>query len=290
MAADDRWESGFALRQWPLTGGAFLRCLLRVTPLDHRREYYRALGGAVASSLRERKIVPVERSLTGEVWVRYRGFDYLLTRETSFGYFLHSFEPRTAADLTRRSGDVFLDVGANTGQYAVSAARRFRTVVAVEPNPVAAEILRRNLARNHLANVRVVERLVLASRGTGRLFSGDVLTTWGTVIPSGRHVDVEAVTLDDLISEHDHVDLIKLDIEGREAEALLSSRLLARVQAISFSGSDDDLEKVRPVLEQAGFAVRTTEPVFRSVENFRAERDPRARGPSRPTSGPHPAG
>ncbi len=171
-----------------------------------------------------------------------------------------------------RGGEVFIDAGANTGQYAVPLARHFRRGVAIEPNPVAARILRRNLERNHIENVRVLERLVLPTAGRGRLFEGDVLTTWGTVTPSERSIEVEAVTLDDLLGDHARIDLLKLDIEGREAEVLLSAHLLDRVRAISFSGFPEDLEKVRGHLQAAGFALRQPAPLFRSIENFIAER------------------
>lgn len=272
MAAGARWETDFARQRWPLMVGAVGRSLLATAPQDHRRVYYRALAATFSHAARGRGVTPVERHLSEELWVRYGGLEYLLTPESSFGYYLHAFEPRTARDLLGRRGRVFLDGGANTGQYSVPLARRFERVIAVEPNPVAASILRRNVERNHLTNVSVVERLILPERGRATLYAGDVLTTWGTVTPSDRKVEVEAVTLDDLVAEHGPVDLVKLDIEGCEADVILSARLLARVGALSFSGFPGDLERVRGPLRDAGFTVRRPEPLFRSVENFIAER------------------
>jgi FkbM family methyltransferase len=248
------------------------RSLLSVSVQAPRRPYYRAIGRALAATARRRTPIPVEQFLESEVWVRYDGLGYLLTSDSSFGYYLHTFEPRTARDLLVRRGDVFLDIGANTGQYTVPLARRFRTVIAVEPNPIAARILRRNVERNHLGNVTVLERLVLPERGRGRLFKGEVLTTWGTVTEADEYVDVEAVTLDDLLGDRGQIDLVKLDIEGREADVLGSSENLGRVRTISFSGTPDDLARVRSHLEGFGFVLRRPSGVFRSIENFVAER------------------
>jgi FkbM family methyltransferase len=270
--AEIRWEADFAQERWPLMVGALGHLLLSVRPRTHRRAYYSAIGAGIAASVRRRAPEPLERYVTDELWVKFRGMEYLLTRDSLFGYFLHSFEPRTARDLLRRTGDVFIDAGANTGQYSVPMARRFGTVVAIEPNPVAAAILRRNLERNRLSNVRVLERLLSPTTGVRRLYAGATLTTWGTHDVADKFVDVPSIRLDDVLAGFDHVDLLKLDIEGMEAEVLLDSLLLDRVAAISFSGFPADVERVRSPLRALGFSVRTPEPLFRSVENFVAER------------------
>jgi FkbM family methyltransferase len=272
MAAPARWEASFAEERFPLLLWGLCRSIFATYPADHRREYYRAIATAVAYAARYHGVRPVERFLREELWVRYDGLEYLLTPESLFGYFLHALEPRTAQDLRRRSGELFLDLGANTGQYTLPLARRFRRVIAVEPNPIAAGILRRNADRNGLRNVTVIERAVAPRRGPIRLFAGEVLTTWGTHDVSERHVEVEAVTLDDLLGEHPRVDLVKLDIEGLEASVLCSTRGLDRVGTISFAGFPADLPSTRSYLESFGFSVRLPEPLFRSIENYVAER------------------
>ncbi|MCI4336463.1 MAG: FkbM family methyltransferase [Thermoplasmata archaeon] len=251
---------------------ALAKSLVTVFPHQNRRDYYRAIGAALVSSARSRNPQPIERFLERDVWVRYAGDEYLLTPRALFGYYLHAFEPRTARDLLGRRGAVFIDCGANTGQYSVPLARRFDRVVAVEPNPIAASILRQNIERNHLTNVSVVERAVTASPGAARLYEGDVLTTWGLRDAAERFVDVESVRLDDLLRPHDQVDLLKLDIEGMEAAVLLSSHAISRVKAISFAGFPADLPRIARHLEEFGLVVHSLPPFFRSIENFLAER------------------
>src|SRR5579863_6738453 len=75
-----------------------------------------------------------------------------------FGYY--SRDVLFAIEPMLRPGSVFLDVGANIGEVALFAAKRVESqglVLAFEPVAKTAERLRRNLARNNLRNVEVIE-------------------------------------------------------------------------------------------------------------------------------------
>jgi len=251
--------------------GAVARSLVRVSPATDSRPYYHAIAAALLASVRSRSPTPIERFVQGEIWVEYHGLEYLLTKESFFGYYLHAFEPRTARDLLQRHGRVFIDGGANTGQYTIPLARRFETVIAVEPNPIAARILRRNIERNRLDNVEIIERIIAPAAGRQRLYAGGTLTTWGTHYVSDTFIDVDAVTLDELIEPYEQVDLVKLDIEGMEGPAVLASRQLRRVRALSYACNPDQVQGVRDYLKGLGFSVRPLDRLFRSEENWVAE-------------------
>jgi FkbM family methyltransferase len=268
----DRWEGDFARARIPLLVLALTRSFTRVTPLDRPAEYYSSLVRGLVASAWERTPLPVERFLREELWVRYDGQNFLLTPRALFGYYLHAFEPATARYLLSQRGGVFLDVGANAGQYAVPLARNFREVVAVEPNPVALGILAKNVERNGLRNVRIWPKAVAPQPGRVRLYEGAVLTTWGLRDVAARYVDVDAILLDELLHAHDRVDLLKLDIEGVEADVLLGSQELDRVRAICFAGFPRDLPRLREHLSRFGLEVRFLAPIWGSAENFVAER------------------
>jgi amino acid adenylation domain-containing protein/FkbM family methyltransferase len=150
-------------------------------------------------------------------------------------------------------GAVVVDVGANVGVFAsaVATALPRATVVAVEPAPVAADVLSANASR--LAGRIRVERAALgdrAGRATLRLrerlsllssledadaadssMVGDFLMALGENVAeepgademlehllSSRPVDVPMMTASDLIARHGlaRIDLLKIDVEGAE--------------------------------------------------------------------------
>lgn len=126
------------------------------------------------------------------------------------------------------AGTVFIDIGANVGYFTLLGAMHVGAggkVLAIEPNPAVATLLRENLARSELAMVIVEEVACCDSDAAPRLI---------LYIPSdhniakaslsqrnagpGTRVEVESTTVDRLVMKHGltRVDLIKIDVEGAE--------------------------------------------------------------------------
>ncbi len=86
-----------------------------------------------------------------------------------------AFEPATVEVLCRwaRPGGLLIDVGAWIGPFSLLAAAYGTSVVAIEPDPVAADVLRRHVAANPGASdlVRVDEVAWAADDGRARLAS-----------------------------------------------------------------------------------------------------------------------
>ncbi len=122
-----------------------------------------------------------------------------------------------------RRGDVVADVGANIGYYTVLAAMRVGPqgkVHAFEPDPVAFELLKKNVELNRLHNVVLEQKAVSNAPGSIRLFlseenKGDhrIYQPEGEARPS---VEVEAVALDDYFAGQPAPDFIKVDTQGAE--------------------------------------------------------------------------
>src|SRR5262245_9425416 len=75
-------------------------------------------------------------------------------------------------ELPGRTG-VFIDVGANTGAYALKAAKHFGgdgLVVAIEPFPEVAAVLHQNVLLNRFSNVRVRALCVASETGARTLW------------------------------------------------------------------------------------------------------------------------
>lgn len=126
-----------------------------------------------------------------------------------------------------RSGDVVLDAGANIGLYTRHALMLGASkVVAIEPAPGNLECLRRNLKDEVAA-----ERVIVYSKGVWN--KEDVLEmnlepdnpmgdSFVSLAPKATKIKLPVTTIDKLVEElHlERVDIIKMDIEGAEREAL----------------------------------------------------------------------
>src|SRR6266540_171834 len=106
-------------------------------------------------------------------------------------------------------GDVFYDLGANVGFFALLGARFVGPagrVYAFEPVPESAEAARTNAELNGLLNVTVVQKAVGAAAGRDRLLLVEDLS-WSHLENLGSHpraqgaLDVEVIAIEDLVRE-----------------------------------------------------------------------------------------
>lgn len=118
------------------------------------------------------------------------------------------------------------DVGANVGAYTVLAARQCAAVHAFEPDANNLSRLRRNVQLNRFANCTVVSAAVGSFDGPANFCSGKDACV-GQLDPVGSVV-VRCVSLDSYAAAHGAPDLIKMDIEGGEIDALAGARGLFR--------------------------------------------------------------
>ncbi len=134
------------------------------------------------------------------------------------------WEPETFEVLDRflTPAGIYVDVGAWIGPTVLYAAPLCAHVLAVEPDPVAFEQLRRNLDLNPVGDVTLVAGAVDSHRDGTALYSragwGDSMST--TMVPAGDRIGVPTWRLADLVGPLADVDLIKMDIEGAESRVL----------------------------------------------------------------------
>lgn len=129
-----------------------------------------------------------------------------------------------------KSGDVFVDIGANIGYDTLLASARVGRagqVVAIEASPRTFELLQRNLALNAASvNVRAVNAAVSDKPGTlalyeineGNIGAATTLASRGGTLTAS----VEALPLDQILTadEIQRLRLIKMDVEGAEPPIL----------------------------------------------------------------------
>lgn len=171
-----------------------------------------------------------------EVRVNRLGFDFVLDLRDNVQRHLYrtgSYEPEITALLAAALPDdgTYIDVGAHIGIHALPVARAKpqARVVAFEPTPDSANRLR--YAARQLPNVELVESALGATRGTVRLRADPDFDRHDAAVRSvagpGEIVgEFPIETLDRWATMNalHRLDVIKLDVEGHELEALKGAR------------------------------------------------------------------
>jgi FkbM family methyltransferase len=153
-----------------------------------------------------------------------------------------------------KTGDVFLDIGANIGFFTVIAAKLVGEggrVFAFEPVPKNAASLRRNLALNDFRQVRVFEAAISDHNGKGELrlsewIGGAALSTAAPPPDQTGTLAVDLVTIDELVARNEITapDFVKIDVEGAEMEVLqgMATTIQACKPTILFEIDDGNVE------------------------------------------------
>lgn len=179
-----------------------------------------------------------KRRLFGRVWRRLASglpdlhrLDGLVLRVPSAMipiYVAQSYEPETKRllEYLLQPGSTAVDVGANLGYLTAVMARAVGPtgrVWAVEPDPENLRLMRENLSRNGYSDrVEVIAAAAGRRQEVRRLYRQPVgaRNTFYSAAgsPEGEVIEVRTVCLDEVIDGP--VDLIKIDVEGSEIEAL----------------------------------------------------------------------
>lgn len=131
------------------------------------------------------------------------------------------------------SDGVFYDIGANEGYFSVISALHCAgaRIIAIEPQHRLRRVIERNLALNDVTHrVELLEVAVGDRSGDANMYlspgvnSGSSGMTRMTRYPL-RRASVKIDTLERIFDAHDcaSVDLVKMDIEGHEWEAIMGS-------------------------------------------------------------------
>jgi FkbM family methyltransferase len=147
------------------------------------------------------------------------------------------YEPEVSGAILQlaETARSFIDIGANEGYFAIIVANSRGVncrVVAVEPQSRLQEVIKRNLSLNGVeANLEQVQCAVSDHDGKARLFlSPSVNTGSSGLVRATRYrvktEEVEVMTIQSLMHQlgMQTIDLMKIDIEGFEYEAIFGSK------------------------------------------------------------------
>lgn len=136
---------------------------------------------------------------------------------------VHEPELFFVADVSR-PGDLFIDVGANIGVYAVTAAIRGARALAFEPTSDARAAVVENAAVNGVSELVTASPFALADyEGTARFTVGnDCINQFANDDVASVPIQVSTLTacVRELAGPDARPDLIKIDVEGAEAAVL----------------------------------------------------------------------
>ena len=188
---------------------------------------------------------------------------FLFYLKGSYGQHLSSFLKEHAGEF------VFLDIGANQGLYSMLASGNpaCRAVIAFEPIPETAALLRENLGLNRCASVTLREEAISDRTGVHEV-QLDPRHTGSVSLHHGVDGRRDSRTLSIRTIDHDVLDaieipgecpiLVKIDVEGLEEiviRELMASRHFNRVTDIYYEVDEQwlDAARVQSLLEESGF-------------------------------------
>lgn len=122
---------------------------------------------------------------------------------------------------------VIADVGANIGLFSYYASQFAQKVYALEPSQSHIEEMTEMAKYNKLEMIKPVKKALAAENGTAKFYHNPNSTMFSlnpTVNDHDDFEEVETITLESFMSENniDHIDMMKLDVEGSESEIIVS--------------------------------------------------------------------
>jgi FkbM family methyltransferase len=165
-----------------------------------------------------------------DIWIKGKyNCEYLLPNiieSIGFQIYINGIYEQETSDFLARQipeNGIFLDLGANIGSITIPLQwkRKDINAICVEAAPWIFTYLQKNLARNHLNQVKAINKVLFYSDGEEvNFYSSDIKFGTGSLSPvfTDTVVKVKTVMVDSLIEELKipKVDLIKIDVEGYE--------------------------------------------------------------------------
>jgi FkbM family methyltransferase len=183
---------------------------------------------------------------------------------------LHDFADMMLVLHFLRKGDLFLDIGANVGSYAILASGVCRaTTWAFEPDPNAVRGLKRNLAINNLDLVTVYE-LALGD-AEGEMIPFTVGLDTGNRVAGVGEKNVRMVgqqRLDALLGgvSSQPIMMIKMDVEGYGEEVLRGAQALLANDRLKIIVLEWPTPSIWDVLSSHHFTPAYYEPFSRKLQ------------------------
>jgi FkbM family methyltransferase len=194
------------------------------------------------------------------------GYRICVSPAEHLAYLLGTAEPHLQRAIKRyvAVGDTVYDIGANIGYVSLSLSKQVGPtgrVIAFEPVPRNADLLRANIQDNRIQNVSVFCVAASNRRGEATIrFAENLATaslTWHRDDPAATAITVKTVAIDEMVGagEIGNPAFIKIDVEGAEDLVLEGMRkTLAAARPVLFvECSDAGRETTWRLLGEQGY-------------------------------------
>jgi len=154
-------------------------------------------------------------------------------------YLVGSYEPTLVDYLKQRLGpdDVFVDIGANTGNFSLIAAKQGAEVISIEASPANCRLFRQNVEANALdTRIKLINAAAGDRDGKIELLENRFNGMWSTTVPQvfwylrplTRKILVPAIKTDNQLDDttRQRIRLVKIDVEGAEMNVVRGLRQL----------------------------------------------------------------
>jgi len=218
--------------------------------------------GLTRNAIVQTMIHRATQQLTG-ITVKYNGLKYRIQDEDALYLFTPEYEPWIHSILKPSRGQIFLDIGSDTGLYAIQMARLVGAegkVIALEPHPSSFRNLNENIQLNHLTNITPLNLAAWNKATRLKLYTSNWRGQHTTKRNLHRgYIEVEANRLDTILKQLklQPPHWIKIDVEGSECEVLkgLVKTLKASHPHIVIEIQDENRAKVCDFVSHLGYRV-----------------------------------
>jgi len=207
------------------------------------------------------------KNILFEVVLNYFPIGLIKNIPCSYSSYLKCYSPQ--------KGDVILDCGANIGNCTILFSRivgKNGRVIALEPLEESMNVLKSRMRRLRKKNITAIEKGVWNISGIFplKVFSNTIFCKIEKLpnfsANNSNYRATNCISIDDLMNELrlDRLDMIKMDIEGAEIEALQGAKATLRnyrpvVVIASYHKRDDQLtcREVEKILYSQGYDAHT---------------------------------
>ena len=184
-----------------------------------------------------------------------RPYEVIKTYKEIFGTEIYQFS-------TLKKNPVILDCGANIGISTLYFALNYPTssIYAFEPDKTIFDLLNKNINDNKLTNIVAYNDAIWTEDCT--LSFSNKGSEASQIDMSGlSSTKVNAIKFSNFLSKQEHIDFVKMDIEGAEFEVIMDcANQLHKIENLflEYHGTCDETHKLKTLLEivkNAGFKV-----------------------------------